>query len=378
VSSSFRGRAGAKHRDSSKHSSSTPSVSSVYLSNIECGMVASNVGTSDSNGGGRNGDGGQRVYEAYSPFFGCVVELYFADNYLSPGRILFRAASLARKSNCTLNRVAMYLAGQRSAEAGVFQAASFRKKPRGCSELKQKGYFVSMYASQQYVLREQRKSIASQAAAGTVMTAAPFLGSAQLETSGTLAAVSQETETNTEPGLSPWCVYTGLSATGQGVAKRVFPVEQLPAYLTTSGGTVAEQDERIYAYLQQRAMTRVTRDQPGKPVSAAGAALHRTSRRRTLCSGRSVCPSDSNSGIRTSRGGLAAAAPTPVQIVRTYPAAPMTSEPTVAAPVAEGIERFTTQQLKAELLRRSQLPPSETLDHTPCIASPYSPSAPTV
>jgi hypothetical protein len=200
-----------KNRRQTEHSSST---SSGYLSSIECGRQVRRLSGSGADAHFGCDDDQQRVFEAYSPFFGCIVELYSADKDPYRGRILFRAASLANKCNCSHNRVAMYLKGQRSAETGVFQAMSFRKKPRSCSGFKQGGYFVSLYAAQQYLLRSeelvQRKTITTSAASAAAVT---------------LSDRAREDETSAPSALSRWCVYTGLSATGRGHATRIFPVE---------------------------------------------------------------------------------------------------------------------------------------------------------
>lgn len=243
--------------------SSTPTVSSSASPPSDCvdasgsvEPIADGTGTDPSGTAGSfSSDCSDRVYEAYSPYFGCRVELFMATSDPRPGRILFRAAMLARKAGCSLNRVAMYLARQRSAEAGVFQAASFSEKARGCPGLKRGGYFVSLHACQAYLerseqLEEQRKGAATAngnqddqqtdrslgalaaAAAGSPIdssTAAAAATSCSASSSSHKRRASSKSDptaaAGVPPSLCPFHVYSGLSATGQGVWTLSLPAD---------------------------------------------------------------------------------------------------------------------------------------------------------
>ena len=115
---------------------------SFFRTPIECGLV--NLSPSLP----------YRIFNAYSPFFGAVVPVYTAcDDHNHPSRVLFRAGSLAKKHSCSLNKIAMYLARQRSAANGIFQATNFVLKPRGVAGLKAGGYFLSIDACERYEAR---------------------------------------------------------------------------------------------------------------------------------------------------------------------------------------------------------------------------------
>jgi hypothetical protein len=198
------------------------------------------------------------VYEAYSPFFGCRVELFKATSDPRPGRILFRAAMLARKAECSLNRVAMYLARQRNAEAGVFQAASFSEKARGCPGLKRGGYFVSLHACQAYLerseqLEEQRKGAGSAHGNHADQQPGRLLGALAAAAVGSPIAPSTAATTDfassshkrrasskpdkaataaVPPSLCPFHLYIGLNAAGQSRCTLVLPADSTQARAT--------------------------------------------------------------------------------------------------------------------------------------------------
>jgi hypothetical protein len=118
---------------SSSSSSARSSVFPVpdYRSVIECGCVDLKKG--------------HRVMSMFSDYFGKEMEIYTADNDPQV-RVLFRASTLAEKFDCATNKVGMYLQRRRQADAGIFQAISFRGKPSGKTGLKVGAYFLSLQA----------------------------------------------------------------------------------------------------------------------------------------------------------------------------------------------------------------------------------------
>lgn len=223
-----------------------------------------------------------RVYSAYSPFFGSVVEMFVASSDPYPGRILFRAAALAHKAECSLNRVAMYLARQRGSEAGIFQALSFSRKLRGCPGLKRGGYFVSILACEIYLERckmlthrklltpvqfrsgtatagstavteatgsktrsgggllgtlstaaaASEKADSSAAAAAAAAVSSPASASIASPASASSCAAPTRAATAVSPlAFSRWQVYLGLEESGSGECSNDYPVDVFPPSL---------------------------------------------------------------------------------------------------------------------------------------------------
>jgi hypothetical protein len=211
---------------------------------------------------------------------------------------------LAKKSHCSLNRVAMYLARQRGAECGVFQALSFSHKLRGCPGLKMGGYFVSTYAcivhqqrSEELEYRKNGGMARSQspdtptatAAASSPPTIKPEAakataaadsgvgkklqhGSGGSATGAAAAAASPSSPARAaSPArvLSRFHLYFGLDESGHGSPTLVLPVEYFPSSLLSVSDNVAQQDDAIQSWIMAEYAQRMRMAKSGQVRAAA-------------------------------------------------------------------------------------------------------------
>ena len=86
--------------------------------------------------------GSRRCYRVYSSYFKREVDVYTAEGDEAQSR-LYRAATLAEKTQSSSNMVGMYLSRHRYTDGGIYEASMFLHKPSGRSGLKVGGYFVS-------------------------------------------------------------------------------------------------------------------------------------------------------------------------------------------------------------------------------------------
>ena len=86
------------------------------------------------------------------PFFGKSVNVYTAEQD-KQCRPLVRSCSLAEKTGCAKNTVAMYLSRRFGSQDGIFKASSIQNKPEGNlrrSGLKSGSYFITIEVCQAF------------------------------------------------------------------------------------------------------------------------------------------------------------------------------------------------------------------------------------